>query len=404
MTSNISLPHKGLNSTWLHRRIYYLAAGFMFAAAALRAFIIFKDGPLLDQTMLSLAAWLFLFLANMWLANRLPWISIVIFVLETSLILFLLQTTEQDFFAFLFAILSMQVMQKYSPWIMGVLIGLSAILTYLVLVGSIDALQALAMALIYAALGAFLAAYIWSTRRAAIIREQQQLLVDELQEANLRLEFHSHRQEQLAAGSERQRLARELHDSVTQTLFSMTLTTQSALLLLERDRDQVTAQLDRLDQLAQSAMSEIQLVITRMAPQAVTDGGFVAALKRHLEDRQRLDNLDVTLELEGDQPLNPAEQTGLFRISQEALNNVVKHARTSQATIRLHLTEPFWMEVEDRGDGFNTQQIRGGDHMGMAGMSDRAAEIDWVLRVKSSPRQGTCIRAEKNTGGGNNLL
>lgn len=401
MTSNISLPHKELNRTWLHRRIYYLAAGFMFAAAALRAIIIFKDEPLLDQTLLALATWLLLFLVNTWLANRLPWLSIVILVLETGLILFLLHTTEQDFFAFLFAILGMQAMQKYSPRTVGVLIGLSALLTYVVLVRSIGALQTLAMALIYAALGAFLAAYIWSTRRAAIIREQQQVLVGELQGANLRLEFHARQQEQLAAGSERQRLARELHDSVTQTLFSMTLATQSALLLLDRDRDQVAAQLDRLDQLAQSAMSEIQLVISRIAPQAVTDGGFVAALKRHLEERQRLDNLDVTLELEGDQPLNPAEQAGLFRIAQEALNNVVKHARTSQATIRLHLTEPFWMEVEDHGAGFNAQQIRGGDQMGMASMSDRAAEIDWILGVESSPRQGTCIRAEKNPGGDN---
>jgi signal transduction histidine kinase len=179
----------------------------------------------------------------------------------------------------------------------------------------------------------------------------------------------------------------------------MTLTTQSALLLLERDRDQVTTQLDRLDELAQSAMSEIQGIISHMAPQAEMDGGFIASLKRRLEERQRLDNLDVTLELEGDQPLNPAEQAGLFRIAQEALNNVVKHARISQATIRLHLAEPFWMEVEDCGTGFDPQQIRGGDRMGMAGMRDRAAEIGWVLRVESAPGQGTRIRAEKNPRG-----
>ena len=401
MTSIISLPHKELNRTWLHRRIYYLAAGFMFAAAALRAFIIFKDEPLLDQTMLALAAWLFLFLGNTWLANRLPWLSIVILVLETSLILFLLHTTEQDFFAFLFAVLGMQAMHKYSPRVMGVLIGLSAILTYLALVRPNGALQALAMALIYAALGAFLAAYIWSTRRAAIIRAQQQQLVGELHEANLRLEFHARQQEQLAAGCERQRLARELHNSVTQTIFSMTLTTQSALLLLERDQDQVVNQLDRLDQLAQSAMSDIQVVISRMAPQAVSDDGFVAALNEHLEERKRLNNLHVTLELEGDQPLNPAEQAGLFRIAQEALNNVVKHARTSQATVRLHLIEPFWMEVGDRGAGFIPQQIGGSDRMGMTGMRDRAAEIDWALRVESSARAGYLCTDEKIPGGDN---
>lgn len=395
MTSNISLPHLELNHTWLHRWIYYLAVGLMFAAAALRAFIIFQDEPFFNQTMLALIAWLCLFIGNIWLANRLHWLSIIFLALDASLILFLLHITEQDFFAFLFSILGMQAMQKYSPRTMGVLISLSVVLTFLVLVKPIGALQALSQALIYAALGAFLAAYIWSTRRASIIREQQQQLVRELQEANLQLEFHARQQEQLAAWNERQRLARDLHDSVTQMIFSMNLTTQSALLLLDRDRDRVAIQLDRLDQLAQSAMSEIQLVISRMAPQDGMGGGFVAALKRHLEERQRLDDLEVTLEIEGDQLLTPAEQAGLFRIAQEALNNVVKHAKTSQAAIRLHLTEQFWMEIVDHGVGFNSHQKRGSDRMGINGMSDRATEINWSLRVESSPSQGTCIRAEK---------
>jgi len=394
-----SLPHKDRTTPWLHRSIYYLAAGFMFAAAALRVLIIFQDAPLLGQTLLVLVGGLLLFLGNIWLTQRAAWITILFLLLETALILFLLLTTGQDFFAFLFATLGMQAMQRYSPRVVAGLISLFAALTFLTLLEPMGALQAFALSLIYTALGALMTAYIWSTRRAGIAQQQQQRLVDELQQANQRLENYSVQQEQLAAGRERQRLGRELHDSVTQTIFSMTLTTQSALLLLERDQSQVAGQLDRLDQLSQSALSEMQELISRLAPQPAPAGGFVAALQRHLDERRRMDGLDVALEVEGDQSLGSAEQSGLFRIAQEALNNIVKHAQVSQALIRLHLVEPFWMEIEDRGAGFDPQQAIDSNRLGLAGMGERAAEIGWVLRVESAPRSGTCIRVEKASGG-----
>jgi signal transduction histidine kinase len=119
-------------------------------------------------------------------------------------------------------------------------------------------------------------------------------------------------------------------------------------------------------------------------------------LKQHLADRQRLDGLSVSLEAEGGQPLNPAEAASLFRIAQEALNNIVKHAGVPQAVLRLHLTDPFWMEIEDRGAGFDPQQAGGGGRVGLAGMHERAAEIGWNLRVESAPGAGTRIRVEKD--------
>jgi signal transduction histidine kinase len=96
----------------------------------------------------------------------------------------------------------------------------SALLTFGALFPRIGWLQALALALVYTTLGAFMTAYIWSTRRATIAQEQEQNVMEELQVANERLELHARQREQLAAGRERQRLARELHDSVTQTIFS----------------------------------------------------------------------------------------------------------------------------------------------------------------------------------------
>lgn len=308
--------------------------------------------------------------------------------------LFLL-TSKQDFFACLFAILGMQAMQRYSPQTVSVLVGFSAVLTFGALYERIGFLQALALALVYTTLGAFMTAYIWSTRQAGIAQEQEQKLMQDLQHANERLEFHARRQEQLAAGRERQRLARELHDSVTQTIFSMTLTAQSALLLLKLDPSQVASQLDKLDQLAQSTMSEMQELILSLAPHAISGGDLVNALQHHLEECRRRHNLEVALEVDGNAPLHPSEETGLFRIAQEALNNIVKHANVTRATVRMHLSEPAWMEVEDRGVGFDPRQMLGSGRLGLVGMRERADEIGWCLQVASEPGAGTCVRVER---------
>jgi signal transduction histidine kinase len=387
-----------LQSTWLYRWIYYLASGFLFSAAALRAYLILQDEPSVSLIMLVLAAWLALFIGDIFLAHRSTWSTAIFITVEAVLIMFLLLATEEDFFACLFAILGMQAMQRYSPRIVAAIMLVSALLTFGALFERTGFLQALALSLVYTTSGAFMTAYIWSTRRATIAQDQEQKLMEELQAANERLELHARQKEQLAAGRERQRLARELHDSVTQTIFSMTLTTQSTLLLLDRDPSQVAGQLDRLTQLAQSAMSEMQELISHLAPQAVSGGGLVKALHHHLEERQRIHNLEVKLDVDGNESLAPVEESGLFRIAQEALNNIVKHAGVTQATIRLHLAEPVWMEVEDQGAGFDLQQIPGG-RMGLAGMRERAAEIGWCLQVESKPEAGTRIRVQRSGAG-----
>jgi len=103
--------------------------------------------------------------------------------------------------------------------------------------------------------------------------------------------------------------------------------------------------------------------------------------------------------MNGSGTLAPAEEAGLFRIAQEALNNVVKHAGIRQAVIRLQLDETPWMEIVDEGTGFDRRQVEGGDRMGLAGMSERAAEIGWQIGVESAPGAGTRIRVEKKQAG-----
>lgn len=400
MSSGSLTQDKFISNSWLHRWIFYLAAGLMFAAAALRSIIIYQSSPLYGQILVLLAAWLLVFVGIALLPHRLPWLSAVLTGLDVLIILQLLLVSHTDYFAFLFAISSMQAMQQRSLKAAALLIGITTLLTFLTLYKPFGALYAIAITVVFFGGSIFLVVFIGSTRRARLIEEQQQELVGQLQQANRQLELYTRQTQQLSAGRERQRLARELHDSVTQTIFSMTLSTQSALLLLERDRKRVAAQLERLYQLSHIALAEMQTLISKLTPEAT--GDFISVLKRHLAERYRLDNLSVSLDVQGGQGLSSglsmAEEQSLLRIAQEALNNVVKHAGVNKACLRLCLEGQPWMEISDQGGGFDPSQAGITGQLGLLSMQERAAGIGWKLRLDSSPGKGTRVWVRKSSG------
>ncbi len=386
--------------------VFYLTVAFLFGTVLLRSLLFYHDSLVLGQVLGLLMAWLVLFIGETIASRRGAGHFAAYLALQTLLISVFLWRPDfpgYDSFAMLFAILSMQVMQRLPLKSGGLWLGFFTLLMALPMVVNDGLYEGMALTLVYTAVCVFLSSYTLATQRAQAARARTQALAQELQETNRQLQAYSTRLEQLAATRERHRLARELHDSVTQTIFSMTLTTQSALLLLDRDPGRVGAQLDRLSDLAHSALSEMRVLISELRPETGTEGGLPAALRRHLAERRLPESLVVSLEIEGDQPLSPAEEQALFRITQEALNNIVKHAQASQAHIRLHLAEPFWMEIEDRGRGFDLQQARdrsrAGGRVGLASMGERAAEIGWSLQVVTSPGAGTRIRVEKPSGG-----
>ncbi len=388
-----------MKDNWLQRWIFYLAAAFMFAAALLRSLIVYQGSPAFGWSLALLLVWLLLFAGSTLLFPRFPKVTPFLFGLQAALVLVFLLWTKSDYFAILFAILGMQAMQQFPRRLGWAFIGLSGVLTFLVLMVPYGAFQALALAVAFSAVSVFAATFILAAERARAAQCENQALATKLQEANLHLQAQSEQQKQLATARARQHLARELHDSVTQTIFSMTLASQSALLLLDRDQQQVATQLDRLDQLAQSALAEMQVLIAKLAPERAANAGFAATLQQHLEDRRRLDNLSVTLEVEGSQCLTPAEEGGLFRIAQEALNNIVKHAGVSEGVLRLHLADPLWMEIEDQGAGFDPMQARQSGRVGLASMQERASEIGWTLQVEALPGRGTRVLVAKGPGG-----
>jgi signal transduction histidine kinase len=303
-----------------------------------------------------------------------------------------------DFFAVLFAILSMQAMHRLSPRAGAAWIALFTLLmAYLFL--TFFGTAGLAFIVLYTAVDILLGSYALATRRSQETQAQNLALGQELQDTNQKLRDYSTQLEGLAVARARNQLARELHDSVTQTIFSMNLTAQSTLLVYDRDPAQVNSLLERVLQLAQSALSEIQYLITELRPAEETDGGLVGALRRHLADPLIRESLTVSLEVDGFNTLEPNEEKNLFRVLQEALNNIVKHADTSQAQIRLHLVDPYWIEVKDQGRGFDLEEALKSGGVGLSSMRERAAESGWNLQVETAPGTGTVIRVAKNQEG-----
>ncbi len=371
----------------------------MYLAVLLRAIVGFQQSTQFALVMILLLVWAITFGGAAWLAHNHHWSSNILIGIELLIIVVLLFGTysiRSDLFAFLFGITIMQVMRQHSPVVTASVIAFSALVTYISLFQLFGVLQALALALVYSALSAFLAAYIWTSRQTMAIQAGQVALSKDLRDANIKLEDSARTVQQLATSRERQRLARELHDSVTQTIFSMTLATQTARMSMKKDGQQVAAQLDRVEYLAQSALSEMQVLVSQLAPED-HPSNFLDDLRQHLVERQRRDNLLVNLKLEGDQSLSPAEETCLFRIVQEALNNIVKHASTTHADLRLHLAEPFWVEIEDHGIGFDPGDIVVDGKLGLAGMQERAHEIGWSFDLNSTPGQGTLVRIQKGS-------
>jgi len=378
--------------------IAQLPAALVFGSVTLRAALRYWGGPQFAPIMAVLAAWLALLLVEPAIRRRWAWFFAPYLALQAATPILLIASPAlggADYSAVLFAILSMQVMQRLPPRQGVTFIGLFSLLAAVALVSLYGTAEAIGHILIYAAANALLGSYALAIRRAQEARDRNRRLAADLEEANRQVREASSRRERLAAARARHELARELHDSVTQTVFSMTLATESALLLLGRDSGQVEAQLDHLTRLSQSALSQMQTLISELRPEVVAAGGLAEALRRHLAERQLPDSLTVSLEVEGNDPLLPSEERGLYAIAREAINNIVKHARASKASIQLHLSEPFWMEVKDNGQGFHMAPDGPRAGVGLVGMGEQAAEIGWDLALQSAPGAGTCLKVTR---------
>jgi signal transduction histidine kinase len=191
---------------------------------------------------------------------------------------------------------------------------------------------------------------------------------------------------------ERSRLARDLHDSISQQLFSMTLTAQAARVQLEKNPTRTAAQLERLQETAAAALAEMRALIFQLRPPGLSEQGLVAALQQHVAALSRREGLTMNLVISGDERYARGVEQAIYRIVQEALNNVVKHAGACFVTVALDVgAEAITLRVVDDGAGFdlNVIEATSGRHLGLISMRERAAELGGELELHSSPGSGT---------------
>jgi PAS domain S-box-containing protein len=198
---------------------------------------------------------------------------------------------------------------------------------------------------------------------------------------------------ELAASQERAHLARELHDSVTQALFSMGLTLRTLELLLESDPDGAREKLAELRELQKDALAEMRTLIFELRPSSLENDGLVQALRTHATAVQRRTGLAMVVDAEPIDRLPLACEEALYRIGQEALHNVVKHANASSATIRIWRDGTrVHLSVTDDGGGFDPDSVPR-SHLGLIGMRQRVDLVGGELRVESRAQRGTTIEA-----------
>ena len=376
------------------RWVFTLTAAFLYGAALFRSLLEF-DGSQLGLVMMLLAASAALLVAESLISRRWPPFFVVYVALQAVVIGILLgRSSGSDYFAILLVVPSMQAMQRWEPrWALALIAAFAALIGLGVRV-ELGPGEAIALTAVYTAVNLVLASYALTARRATEARERNEALAADLREANQRLADSARQAERLAAARERQRLARDLHDSVTQTLFSMTLAARSAALLLQRQPEALGDQLDQVEQLAASARAELAALGAELPSSPLAGDGLTAGLRRHLDERATQDGLKVSLRVDGDRRLAPEAELALLRIVQEALNNVVKHAGAAEAEVRLRLRHPAAVQIADRGCGF-TVDAAGGRGSGLGIMRERAAEIGWRLAVTSSAGGGTRVVAEE---------
>ena len=197
--------------------------------------------------------------------------------------------------------------------------------------------------------------------------------------------------EEAATSAERDRLARELHDAVTQTLFSASLIAEAMPRVWEQNPEEGRRGLEELRRLTKGAAAEMRTMLVELRPAALTEKPLGELLRHLTEAMAGRTRLPVDLKVEGDSVLQPDTQIALYRITQEALNNVAKHAGASAVTVDLACRpDRTVLKVRDNGSGFEPDNVLP-DRFGVGIMRERAQGIGAAIHIDSQPGKGTTI-------------
>lgn len=197
--------------------------------------------------------------------------------------------------------------------------------------------------------------------------------------------------QELAAVKERQRLARDLHDSVSQTLFTARSMAESVLRRWDKDPPRARALMEEVHGLTMTALTEMRILLLELRPATLTQVTLKQLFEQYLMPISSRQNIRLNLAIDDVPSLPPDVQIALYRIVQESLNNIDKHARAQQVTVRVvDEHERVVVQIIDDGDGFDINSVSA-TSLGLNIMRERAESIGISLTIESQPGAGTCI-------------
>jgi PAS domain S-box-containing protein len=201
-----------------------------------------------------------------------------------------------------------------------------------------------------------------------------------------------------AVVEERTRLARELHDSVTQSLYSLTLLAEGWRYMASEGRPvDVQDAFTELGDLGQQALKEMRLLIHELRPPVLEQERLLGALHKRLAAVEKRSGVETTLVADDLVDLPPAQEEALYAIAQEALNNALKHATATRVDVHLHVqADQISLEIKDNGKGFDPAAVNESGGLGLLSMRERAARIGGVITIASAPNAGTTITVTIN--------
>lgn len=204
--------------------------------------------------------------------------------------------------------------------------------------------------------------------------------------------------QELAAVKERQRLARDLHDSVSQTLFTARNMAESALRRWDKDPTRARSLTEEVYSLTMTALAEMRILLLELRPSSLTHVTLKQLFEQYLMPISSRQNFTLNLAIDDIPSLPPDVQIALYRIVQESLNNIDKHARAQQVTVRVENEQDcVIVQIIDDGEGFDVNTVNA-TSLGLNIMRERAESIGASISINSQPGQGTCIRVIWNRG------
>ncbi|MFD4702971.1 GAF domain-containing sensor histidine kinase [Streptomyces niveus] len=204
------------------------------------------------------------------------------------------------------------------------------------------------------------------------------------------------RSRELTIAEERSRLAHELHDAVSQKLFSLRLTAQAVSSLIDRDPARAKGELQQVADLAAEAADELRAAVVELRPAALDEDGLVHTLRTHIQVLDRAHAARVTFDSCGVRALPAAQEEAMLRVAQEALHNALRHSGADRVDVTIAPRgQGAVLSVTDNGKGFEPRTVRrAGRHLGLVSMRDRSSGVGGRLTVQSAPGQGTTIEME----------